>query len=728
MKISRLSIAFLVCGLALRVFSQSSSVLQIEAADKLFSSGDYPNAIQAYNKLLNDSSVYKQRVLPYRVQLVNMMKRPEQKNDSSSVKADSIQPTVKKEEPVVKATPKPADTTAKKGGGNSALNELKTKSQYDYVLFKLAESYRLNADYNNAAIQYKKSVDRAMYPDARYYYALTLMNIKRYQEALDEFEAYVTSNPANDSLAQVGQKKEAGCYLAMDSANVNREIKVTQLDTNVFNRGTASFGTSYFGNSNKIAFASARKEGVITDPKKDDPMYLLDLYWAEKQDTTWSKAVNFGPSLNSNQHEAAPYVNGEESVFFTRWSDANKKETFIYKSKANGSVFYAAQKLNDNVNMTGYKSMQPCLSPDGTKLYFSSNRPGGQGGFDIWVCPIEENGTAGAAKNLGAPYNTAGDEVTPFIHPVTGSLFYSSNGLPGMGGLDIFKCDVDGSSGLFAFPKNLNAPTNSSKDDAYFIMDRTQGRGFFSSDRVDCDGGNCYKIFEFVNQPIKFDVEGIVFDAQTNEPIANALVTIIETHGNGDPMFIQTNDKGEYKAELRANSEYFLKAQKNKYLADAGSAVTKDKTATMHFQQDFFLNTIPKGEIAIEGIEYDFNSAALRPAGMANLDKIVDLLNLNNNLSVRIEANTDSRGNDNYNLKLSEARAKSCVDYLVSKGIAAERLQAKGYGESNPLIKESEINKMKKKSPEWEAAHQKNRRTALKIIGESEIQIINSGQ
>ncbi len=300
--------------------------------------------------------------------------------------------------------------------------------------------------------------------------------------------------------------------------------------------------------------------------------------------------------------------------------------------------------------------------------------------------------------------------------------------MAGLGGLDIFKCEVNPNTDGFAFPVNMNAPINSSKDDAYFILDRTQGKGFFASDRVECAGGNCYKIFEFVNQPIKFDISGIVFDAQTNEPMPGALVTIIETHGGGDPVFIMSNDKGEYSAELKANSEYFIKAQKTKYLADKAAAITIGKTKTEHFQQDFFLSIIPKGEIAIEGIEYDFNSAALRPVGMQNLDKIVDLLNLNNNLSVNIEANTDSRGNDKYNMKLSQARAQSCVDYLVSKGIAASRLMPKGFGETNPLVKEAVINKMKKKSPEWEAAHQKNRRTALKIVGESEIKIINKGE
>lgn len=727
MKTLRLKfIVLFVCGITLHTLSQSSSILQIDAADKLFNERDYTNAAIAYTKLLNDSSVYKQRVLPYRVQLVNMMKRPAQTVDS--LKTDSINPEVK-QEVVVKEPAKPKTDTTKKA--SSSVTDLKTKSQYDYVLFQLAQSYHLNADYNNAAVNYKKCLDRGMHPDAGYYYALTLMNIKRYQEALDQFEAYVTSNPANDSLAQVAQKKEAGCYLAMDSANINRIIKVTQLDTNVFNYGTSSFGASYYSGSSKMIFTSARKGNIITDPKKEDPEYLCDLYWTEPKDSTWSKPINLGASLNSNQHDGAAVVSGGDengAIFFTRWNDMNTKESFIYKSKMNGSLFYAAQKLNDNVNVMGYRSMQPALNADGNKLYFSSNRPGGKGGFDIWVCDIDGNGIAGPAKNLGAPINTAGDEVTPFIHAVTGSLYFSSNGLPGLGGLDIFKCEYNSNENIFAFPVNMNAPLNSSKDDAYYVLDRTQGKGFFSSDRVECEGGNCYKIFEFINQPIKFDVNGIVWDAQTNEPIAGALVSIIETHGNGDPMFIQTNEKGEYFAELRGNSEYFLKAQKNKYLADAGAAVTKEKTKTEHFQQDFYLNTIPKGEIAIEGIEYDFNSAALRPVGMENLDKIVDLLNLNNNLSVNIEANTDSRGNDKYNMKLSQARAQSCVDYLVSKGIASARLVAKGFGESNPLIKESEINKMKAKSPEWEAAHQKNRRTALKIVGESEIQIINNGK
>ncbi len=718
----------LTAFLFINAFAQSNFV-KIDAADKYYANKDYANAALLYAQVVNDTSIIASRVLPYKIQMVNLSIMPKDAKKADAVKKENISSdpkdsTNKKPAEVVKDVPVKPDSTKKA----PKEPDPKTVSKYDHVLYRLASSYMLNADYNNATLTYKKCVDRNIYPDARYYYAMCLLNVKRPQEALNQLEAYVTSKPANDSLAKIAVKKEAGCYLAMDTVNISREIKVTQLDTNVFNKGNCSFAPSYFSGSNKIMFTSARKGNVVLDPKKEDAEYLCDLYWTELKDSTWSKAVNMGASINTHVHEAASFVNGEESVYFTRWSDLTPNEASIYKSKMMNERFFAALKLSDNVNMAGYKSMQPCLSPDGSKLYFSSNRPGGKGGFDIWYCSIDGTGHAGPAKNLGAPFNTVGDEVTPFIHAVTGSLYFSSNGLPGLGGLDIFKCELNPADSVLAFPLNLKAPINSSKDDSYFVLDRTQGKGFFASDRVECKGGNCYKIFEFLNQPIKFDVSGIVFDAETNAPLADALITIIDPHGGSDPVFIQSDASGNYFAELKGNMDYFMKAQKNKYLGSSASISTKEKTATEHFQQDFLLAAIPKGEIEISGIEYDFNSATLRPASKANLDKVVDLMVLNDNLSINIEANTDSRGNDKYNMKLSQARAQSCVDYLISKGIAQKRLFAKGLGETNPLIKEVDINKMVKKSPEWEAAHQKNRRTALKVVGETDIKIINKGQ
>lgn len=715
----------------IKSFGQSSFV-RIEAADKYYNQRDYANAALLYSKVINDTTIAQSKVLPYKIQLVNLsilpkdVKKTTAKTDTANSGSEKPVTVVKpvKKDSVVSGT---SDTT-KKSPGSATTIDPKKVSKYDYVLYKLASSYLNLNDYNNAALYYKKCVERNIYTDANYFYALSLMNIKKYQEALNAFEAFITSPNSNDSLVKIARKKEAGCYLGMDSASVSREIKVTKLDTSVFNKGNSSFAPAFYSSGNKLIFTSARRGNIVMDPKKQDPEYLCDLYYTEKTDSVWSTPVNFRGPVNTDAHEGAAFYSEDGSIYYTRWNDANPKEAFIYKSKSNGTMFFQGMKLNDNVNMPGYRAMQPCLSADGSRLYFSSNRPGGQGGFDIWYCSIDANGITGTPKNMGAPINTSGDEVTPFIHPVSGTLYFSSNGLAGLGGLDIFKCDFNPTDSLFAFPKNMNAPFNSSKDDAYFILERTSGKGFFASDRDDCPGGNCYKLFEFMNKPINFRIEGIVFDAQTNDPLKEALVSIIDAHGVDDPIYVVTDDQGNYSSELKPKMEYFLKAQKNKYFGDAASYSTINKTNSESFQQDFFLNKIPAGEIEIEGIEYDFNSANLRPKGMENLDKLVDLLNLNDNLNVSIEANTDSRGSDSYNLKLSIARAKSCVDYIISKGIKADRLTSKGWGETNPLITEAEIKKLTPKSPEWEAAHQKNRRTALKVVGESEIKIINKGK
>jgi outer membrane protein OmpA-like peptidoglycan-associated protein len=364
--------------------------------------------------------------------------------------------------------------------------------------------------------------------------------------------------------------------------------------------------------------------------------------------------------------------------------------------------------------------MHPYISFDGSKLYFSSNRPGGKGGMDIWYCDIDVNGNTSEPRNVGTSVNTTGDEVSPYFHTVSSTLFFASNGLAGLGGLDIFKSAYNVDDTTYGTPKNLGLPINSSKDDAYLIMERTQSKGYFASDREDCQGGHCYDIYEFENEPIEFDISGFVFDALTNLPIQNALVTIKDVHGDKEPVSLMTNEKGYYSSVLSPNMEYFFKSQKNKYFADAASIITRGKTETTHFTQDFSLNMIPGGDVVIEGVEYDLNKATLKPSSMEVLDRIVDMLKMNKNISIEINSYTDTRGNDKDNLKLSQARSQSCVDYILSKGITKDRLIPKGFGGANPLLSDAEIDKIPNKE-EKEAEHQKNCRTAFRIIDEGDI-------
>lgn len=670
------------------VFGQSKKVW-LKYADAAYARKDYPTAISYYTKVLDDTTVLSELILPYEVQLVNIK--------SKDFKQDSVKKTV----------PKAA----------------KEVTKADYVIHQLAHSYQLNFDYQNAVINYKKVVDNGSYLGDAYYYAISLMNVRNYKDAMQKLEALM-SKTTNDTLKKAIQKNISSCYFALDTNSYKQMIIVKKMDTVVFNTGTANFAPMYFGSPTKLLFTSARRGGVILDPEKQDSRYLCDLYYTELKDTGWMKPVNFGRPVNTGLHEGASVVSSDDIMFFTRWSDANRTESFIYMAKMKDGLFYEAYKLSETVNKTGYKAQQPYVSFDGTKLFFSSNRPGGKGGFDIYMCNIDENGLTGEAKNLGDAINTAGDEVTPFYHTISNTLFFSSNGHTGVGGLDVFKSSLNVDDSLYSLAKNLGRPINSSKDDAYFILDRVQTKGYFASDREDCPGGNCYDIYEFENEPIVFDISGYVTDDETGDPIPSALVTIKDVHNDVEPLYLITDEKGFYSSPLRENMEYFLKAQKKGYFADAGSAVTKGLTETTHLEKDFILRKIPAGDVVIEGIEYDFNKASLRPKSMEILDKIVDLMVLNDNLQIEINSHTDTRGSDKYNMKLSQGRAQSCVDYIISKGIAKDRVKAQGYGETKPLVSDEEIAKMVPKSEEFEAAHQKNRRTAFKVTGESALRII----
>lgn len=664
-------------------FGQSKRVW-LKFGDDAFLKKDYPTAIAYYTKVLDDTTIMNEMVLPYEVQLVNL-KTKEFKQDTTTKNPSGIKKEI---------------------------------SKSDYLNHQLATAYRLNYDYKNALKYYKIVTDNGSYPEDQYYYGMAMMHLKNYDQAMNVFEK-LFETAKNDSLKKLVQKSLSSCYFALDTNSNKRLIKVTKMDTLVINAGTSNFAPMYWNSSSKLLFTSARKGGVILDPEKQDSRYLCDLYYTELKDTGWMKPVNFGRPVNTGLHEGSSVISSDEIMFFTRWSDANRNESFIYMAKMKDGLFYEAYKLSETVNKSGYKAMQPYVSFDGTKLFFSSNKPGGEGGFDLYMCNIDENGFTGEAKNLGPVVNTVKDEVTPFYHTISNTLFFSSNGHVGIGGLDVFKSSLNTDDSIYMAPKNLGTPINSSKDDAYLILDRIQTKGYFASDREDCPGGHCYDIYEFENEPITFDLSGTVTDYDTYEPIPSALVTIKDVQNDEEPMYLITDDKGFYSTPLKENKQYFLKAQKKGYQASAASVTTKGLTETTHIVQDFTLSLIPSEDVVIEGIEYDLNKATLRPKSMQILDKIYDYLILNDNFSIEINAHTDTRGSDKLNLKLSQARAQSCVDYLISKGIAKERLIPTGYGETKPLISDAKIATMVPKSEEFEAAHQKNRRTAFRVMQES---------
>lgn len=695
---------FVLCMAVLQANGQNRREW-LDFGDQAFEKKNYMLAVTCYKKVLNlVPGNDRDAMMPYEYKTWT----PKKKGKVDSTKTDSVAQAAKITDP-----------------------------REQYVTHRIAECFRLLHDYDNAEMWYTKAVQNPspQFPDARYYYGQALMYSAKYPAAQTEFETFINNAEATNPLVKLATRNIAGCGFAQDPNSVKPEVLIEELDTNI-NRGTANFAAGYYGEQDALLFASART-GNTTDPdKKSDPAqaaYTTDLYLAKKSNGRWMKPELMQGQFNSPMNEGAGMVSfGMESVFFTRWSD-DKKECAIYMCKNVNDKWLAPLRLNSNVNMPGTQNMQGMLSNDGTTLYFVSNRPGGQGGFDIWTSTLDENGDASPAVNMGSTINSPDDEVTPFYHFTTRTLFYSSKGFGGFGGLDIVKTAFNVDDSTWSVPKNLEAPFNSSRDDAYFSLDRLQQHGYLSSDRRKCtdcggDGSNyCYKVYSYTNEPLVFSIHGVVYNSETNEVIPNALLTFKDIRGDAETFYLISDSVGAYDTPLQINQEWYIKAQKNKYFGDATNISTVGLTDSKRFEHDFFLTPIPAGEIVIPGIEYDFDKATLRPESKKILDDLYDFLVLNDNISVEISSHTDTRGSDSYNLRLSKDRAKSVVDYLIGKGIASDRLVPNGYGETKPLIADKDLLALPTKD-EQEAAHQKNRRTAFRPIKEGAIQDKWDGQ
>lgn len=690
-----------VIGLMLLPFlatSQSRNVW-IHHADEFYSHADYQNALLNYQSALSDTAGLHSMIIPYEV---NYTKQRLKEND---VEIDSA----------------------------------RVVPLRDYIEHQIGMCLLQTYDYKKAEAHLSAKNTLDSYPEDLYHLAVAQMNMNHHEAAITTFESYIASQNYSDSLLRSAQLSVTGCFNALDLSNMHEKVIVELADTSVFNKGTASFAPMYFGAENRLMFTSAREGGVVFDPEKQESAYLCDLYWTEmSSDSTWLEAKNFGRPLNSGQHDASGTLSKNNVIYYTRWNDEDRSQQYIYLARMVDLKFYEAFKLPEAVNTPGYRSINPFVSTDGQTLYFSSDRPGGEGGMDIWTIKLDNAGNVqGEAINLGRPINSELDEVSPFFHEVSSVLFFSSNGHNSMGGLDIYKASFDKENRSFNAPENMGFPINSSRDDAYMIWDAMMHYGYFASDRQDCENGHCYDIYTVRNEPIRIFLEGYAYDDDSGDALPDTKITFKDVDFIFEPFELMTDENGFYEKELGKNQEIFMKATKPSYFADAATINTKPITSTTTLIQDFYLRPIPKDEIEIDGIEYDFNSYVLRPSSKEVLDELYDFLILNNNLIVEINSHTDARGSDDYNLRLSDQRANSCVTYLLERGISPERLKAIGYGESQPnflkdenkkpvldengeraILTEAFINAQSTEEIQ-EEYHQRNRRTSFKVVGES---------
>ena len=451
--------------------------------------------------------------------------------------------------------------------------------------------------------------------------------------------------------------------------------------------------------------------GTKRDQYSGDSYY--DIYSAKKAGGTWSVPKAIEGSVNGAYHEGpATFNKAGDEMYFTRSNylknklKANAKEENnlkIYKTKLVNGKWEGNEEMP--FNSDDYSVGHPSLSSDGMTLYFTSDMPGGQGGSDLYRSKME-GGKWSKPENLGPEINTSGNEAFPYIHDQDSTFYFSSDANFNMGGLDIFKCKWNGSK--WSTPMNIKVPLNSNKDDFAFSLKADGKTGYLSSNRSGSD--RIYEWAPIAPIPPSYFVDGTTTDKVTGKPLGGVRV-LFKDMDAGIEEFVVSDENGKYKYQIKPNTHYDIVASKDGYFVKKDKAFIQAAKKGQSVTKDLSLEQIVIDKpIVIENIYYDVAKWDIKPAAAIELDKLVLFLKDNGKINIELSSHTDCRASDQYNMVLSEKRAKSAVDYLISQGIEAARLKAKGYGETKLL------NRCTDGVQCTDEEHQLNRRTEIKVL------------
>ena len=588
---------------------------------------------------------------------------------------------------------------------------------------KMAECYRRILLTNKAITAYNNAV-RYKQDDSLTHFYLGQLHLKNgnYKEAARQFQTAMDSLPQTDphwQLAKTGLhsaqmvpqwKKEASPY------TVKRE--------NQFNSRRAEFSPMLAGDDNEqLFFTSTRNQAQGDEYSGITGSKAADIFMAQKDDKgKWGKPQAIDSELNSAFDEGVCSFSPDgRTMYLTQGkTDANypRFATIVASSRSDATWSKPTEITISKDTLTSFA--HPAVSPDGEWLYFVSDMPGGLGGYDIWRCRLFGNNEVGTIENLGPLVNTAGDEKFPAFRP-NGDFYFSSDGHPGMGGLDIYI--------LKKGARNLEhpvAPLNSQGDDFGMTFEGRYNRGYFSSNRGDTRGYD--HIYSFYNPEIVQTVKGWVYE-QDGYELTAAQVYMVGNDGTN--LKLSVRGDGSFTQEIKPGVDYVFLGTCKGFLNHQEQLRVEPVTKSEEYVLQFPLANI-SAPVLIENIFYDFDKATLRPESQTALDELVNLLNENPNITIELSAHTDYKGSDQYNERLSQRRAESVVNYLIAHGIASDRLTPKGYGEGKPkkikrkvaekypFLKEGDVLKedfvVQLPEEQQEQCNQLNRRTEFIVL------------
>lgn len=587
------------------------------------------------------------------------------------------------------------------------------------VAFKMGECYTRLSQFARASAAYQNAI-RYHYPDSTAYFLLgrALQAEGKYRDAVEAYDTYLEWQP-QDKLAKEGV---LGCRDAMEAADGNNTRYVVK-NAKLFNSRRADYAPMFLDkNADVLYFTSSTEKATGTAKSEITGAKKADIFYAKKNERgEWQRPEPAEGELNSEMEEGICSFSPDASTMYltmARRSPVANTTVEIYTSKRSEQSWSKPVKYEitpDTLSAVGH----PAVTPDGKWLIFSSDMPGGYGGKDLWRINIAD--TKGSLENLGPDINTGGDEEFPYMR-TDSLLYFASDGHPGFGGLDLFKAQKQPDGGWAV--SNMGKPINSSADDFGITFGKGE-EGFFSSNRGDARGFD--HIYSFMLPDLKITISGYVLD-KDDEPIPDAVIRIV-----GDDGSIQkevSRDDGSFRFNLARGVKYVMMAGAKGYLNVKEEFESDSAEEDADYAIDFVLASIDKPNM-VENIFYDFDKADLRPESVEALNGIAQILEDNPTVTLEMASHTDRHGSEEYNMDLSERRAKSVVDYLISIGIPESRLSWHGYGKTVPKAVTKRINSQYPQFPEGtvldeqyietlseedkEAADQVNRRTEFSV-------------
>ncbi|WP_177761757.1 OmpA family protein [Flavobacterium sp. I3-2] len=634
------------------------------------------------------------------------------------------------------------NTTVKAQAGlqtaNTAYERLEYNTAKDYyekivsqgyanaeVLKNTGNSYYFNGNYPVAYLWYSKLFndfdEKEIESEYDYRFAQTLMNVGDDLNAEKFFKKFAEKNTNSTRSKLINNERDKKLEIQKNSGRFS-------IENLTINSPYSDYGTSIY--DNKLLFTSSRDTGNFTKRvftwtgDAFTKIYSTDL----AEDGSLSKPKKYSSKVDTKYNESTPIITKDgQTMYFTR-NNYNKGKRGIDSELTTLLKIYRAELVNGKwtnitelpFNSNQYSSAHPVLNANENMMYFVSDRPGGFGESDIWRVSITSNGF-GIPENLGSDINTDGRETFPFVTS-DNELYFSSDAREGLGGLDVYATKIK-SNGKFSRVQNIGAPVNSNADDFAYIIDKNSKKGYFSSNR---EGGvgldDIYGFHEL--RPLDLEciqeLRVVVLDSKIRNTISDASLSLFDKD-NGAKATSTSMSKGfyEFKTDFECGETYRIKVEKNGYLSKEEVVIVADETGVTEVivvlesikqEPEIKVGDNLYDTLKLNPIHFGYDKANIRPDAALELQKIVDVMKKQPSLKIDVQSYTDSRGNDAYNMKLSERRAKSTAEWIISQGISASRVTYKGYGETDIL------NKCKNGVECTDAEHEVNRRSVFKVI------------